>query len=205
MVSYPGHSLGGLTRLQRSSRYIPQPQHYPLGWGCRIHRLLLCRGVRTPPTTSVLYMTLNNLMMRFQQWWSFREWEVPLSLPSLPGPLCPGVVAPDKGPIYGLNRTNGILMLNWIIWFLSLFNGLSTIVGYLMPKLSFEKNSSGTIQPMAWRIRGFTPFQGFLTESERTNSLTTISQFIALTITPRGHPWIIWLNWIAWNKNLFDN
>ena len=26
-------------------------------------------------------------------------------LPSLPGPLWPGVVAPDKGPIYGLNRT----------------------------------------------------------------------------------------------------
>ena len=27
------------------------------------------------------------------------------SLPSLPGPPWPGVVAPDKGPIYGLNRT----------------------------------------------------------------------------------------------------
>ncbi len=27
------------------------------------------------------------------------------SLPSLPGPLRPGVVAPDKSPIYGLNRT----------------------------------------------------------------------------------------------------
>ena len=27
------------------------------------------------------------------------------SLPSLPGPLWPGVVAPDNGPIYGLNRT----------------------------------------------------------------------------------------------------
>ena len=27
------------------------------------------------------------------------------SLPSLPGPLWPGVVAPDMGPIYGLNRT----------------------------------------------------------------------------------------------------
>ena len=27
------------------------------------------------------------------------------SLPLLPGPLWPGVVAPDKGPIYGLNRT----------------------------------------------------------------------------------------------------
>ena len=33
-------------------------------------------------------------------------------LPSLPDPLWLGVVAPDKGPIYGLNRTNGILMLN---------------------------------------------------------------------------------------------
>ena len=27
------------------------------------------------------------------------------SLPSLPGPLCPRVVAPDKGPIYGSNKT----------------------------------------------------------------------------------------------------
>ena len=27
------------------------------------------------------------------------------SLPSLPGPLLPGVVAPDKDPIYGSNRT----------------------------------------------------------------------------------------------------
>ena len=36
------------------------------------------------------------------------------SLPMLPGPLWPGMVAPDKGPIYGQNRTNWILMLNWI-------------------------------------------------------------------------------------------
>ena len=28
------------------------------------------------------------------------------SLPSLPSPLWPGVVAPDKGPIYGSNGTN---------------------------------------------------------------------------------------------------
>ena len=51
------------------------------------------------------------------------------SLPSLPGPLWPGVVAPDKSPIYGLNRTkpwfleftgvfwhlNCVFMLNWIV------------------------------------------------------------------------------------------
>ena len=34
--------------------------------------------------------------------WGMRS--TPL-LPSLPGPLWHGVVAPDKGPIYGLNRT----------------------------------------------------------------------------------------------------
>ncbi len=28
------------------------------------------------------------------------------SLPLLPGPLLPGMVVPDKRPIYGLNRTN---------------------------------------------------------------------------------------------------
>ena len=34
-------------------------------------------------------------------------WEMrsTLLLPSLLGPLWPGMVAPDKGPIYGLNRT----------------------------------------------------------------------------------------------------
>ena len=37
----------------------------PVGWDCRIHWLHLCRGVRPLPT-SVLDMTLNNLMVRFQ-------------------------------------------------------------------------------------------------------------------------------------------
>ena len=36
----------------------------PVGWVCRIHWLLLCRGVRHPPM-SFLDMTLNNLMVRF--------------------------------------------------------------------------------------------------------------------------------------------
>ena len=49
----------------------------PVSWGCRIHWLQLCRGVRPPPT-SVLDMTLNNLMVRFQQCWSFGECRVPL-------------------------------------------------------------------------------------------------------------------------------
>ena len=39
-------------------------KHCPVGWGCRIHWLHLCRGIRSP-LTSVLDMTLNNLMLRF--------------------------------------------------------------------------------------------------------------------------------------------
>ena len=44
-------------------------QHYlqvcPVGWGCGIHWLLFCRGVR-PPTPNALIMILNNLMLKFQ-------------------------------------------------------------------------------------------------------------------------------------------
>ena len=39
-----------------------------------------------------------------------------------------------------------------------LFDGISTFVGYLMPKSFSYKNSSGTIQPIAARMRGFIPF-----------------------------------------------
>ena len=78
----------------------------PVGWGCRIHRLLLCRWGKTPSPA--------NECPRYDTKQSDREvpvilelWEMRSTtlLPSLPGPLCSGVVASDKGPIYGLNRT----------------------------------------------------------------------------------------------------
>ena len=62
----------------------------PVSWGCRIQQLLLCRRVRPPTLISVLDMTLNNLMMRLRGMWST------LSLPLLPGPLWPSVVASDR-------------------------------------------------------------------------------------------------------------
>ena len=70
----------------------------PVGWGCRIHRLFLCRGVRPPPNECPRYDIKQS------------DGEVPVmrstpSLPLLPGPLWPGVVASDKGLIYGSNRT----------------------------------------------------------------------------------------------------
>ena len=75
----------------------------PVGWGCRIHRLLLCRGVR-PPNECPGYdnKQSDGEVPAMLELWGMRSTP---SLPSLPGPLWPVVVAPDKGPIYGLNRT----------------------------------------------------------------------------------------------------
>ena len=66
-----------------------------VNWGCRIHRLHLCRGVRLPTNECSGYDTKES------------DAEVPVmlglwgmqsnpSLPLLPGPLWPGEVAPDK-------------------------------------------------------------------------------------------------------------
>ena len=49
----------------------------PVIWGYRIYQLHLCRGVRSPPSTRVLDMTLNNLTERLQ-FWSFGECGVSL-------------------------------------------------------------------------------------------------------------------------------
>ena len=44
------------------------PRHSPIGWGCRIRRLHLCRGERPLPPTSVLLMTL--------QFWGFGKCKI---------------------------------------------------------------------------------------------------------------------------------
>ena len=101
-----------LNKVQGFISHKTKPNHCQVGWGCRIHRLLLCRRVR-PHSKSVQDMTLNNLMVRFQQW----GMQSTPSLPSLPRPLWPGVVAPDKDPIYGLNRTKQWLEFTVFIHF----------------------------------------------------------------------------------------
>ena len=66
----------------------------PVGWGCRINRLHLCRGVRLPQWVS-WYDTKQSdcevpVMLELWGMWSTH------SLLSLPGPLWTWVVAPDK-------------------------------------------------------------------------------------------------------------
>ena len=81
----------------------------PVGWGCRIYRLHLCRGVRLPTTTNN-----NNKCHGYDSKKSDSEVPVMLelwrmrnspSLQSLLGPLWSGIVAPDKGSSYVSNRT----------------------------------------------------------------------------------------------------
>ena len=81
------------------------------GGGCRIHRLHLCRGVRTTPNECPGHDTKQT------------DSEVPVimelcgmqstpSLPSLPGQLWLGLVAPDRVLSMGQTELNCVLMLN---------------------------------------------------------------------------------------------
>ena len=47
-----------------------------------------------------------------------------------------------------------------LVWFglVSLFNGISTYVGYLMPKLFSQKNRNGTIKNHSWEDKGVHTF-----------------------------------------------
>ena len=64
----------------------------PVGWGCRIKQLHLCKGVRPTPNECPGYDIKQSdaevpVMQELWGMWSSS------SLPALPGPLWPGVVA----------------------------------------------------------------------------------------------------------------
>ena len=66
----------------------------PDGWSCRIHRQLLCRGVRPPIKEYPRYEAKKSVMLEL---WGMLSTP---SLTSLSGPLWTEVVAPDKGLNY---------------------------------------------------------------------------------------------------------
>ena len=67
----------------------------PVGWGCRIHRLYLCKGVRPPRNEYPGYDTKQSdgEVPAVLELWGMLSTP---SLPLLPGPLLTGVVAPDR-------------------------------------------------------------------------------------------------------------
>ena len=83
-----------LSKYLHSVKYLTQRGICRVGWGYKIHRLHLCRGVR-PPNECPAYDTKQSdgevsIMLGL---WGIRSTP---SLPLLPGPLWPGMVAPDR-------------------------------------------------------------------------------------------------------------
>ena len=84
--------------------------------GYMIHQLLLCGGVRHPPPNECLVYDTKQSDGKVpvtQELWGIPSTS---SLLSLPGPLWPGVVAPDRVLSMGLIDLNSELMRNWIVW-----------------------------------------------------------------------------------------
>ena len=72
---------------------FPSPRLSTVGWGCRIHQLHLCRGVRLPECPSYDTKESEGETPVIEELWGMQS--TPL-LPLLPGPLWPWVVAPDR-------------------------------------------------------------------------------------------------------------
>ena len=87
---------------------------WPIGSGCIIHQLHLSREATPPIECPVYDSKLSHgavpVMMEFWGMWGT------ISLSSLPGPLCPGVVTPDRVLSMGQIELNSTLMLNWFSW-----------------------------------------------------------------------------------------
>ena len=83
----------GLCRMKYLGQYS---SHYcPVCWGYRIHWLHLCRGVRPPSNECPGYDTKQSdgeVSVMLEPW----GMQSTPSLPLLPDPLQPGMVAPDK-------------------------------------------------------------------------------------------------------------
>ena len=89
----------------------PDPGFCPVGWDCRIHQRLLCRGVRPPPNEWPKYDTKKSdgeVPVILELW----EMQSTPSLPSIPGPLRPRVVVPNRVLCMGQIELNCVLMLN---------------------------------------------------------------------------------------------
>ena len=88
-----------------------------VSWGCIMHRLHLCKGVRLPPNQCPRYDTKQSdgEFCFILELWGLRSCP---SLPSLSSPLWTEVLAPDR--VISMVRTElkcvlMLLLLNWIV------------------------------------------------------------------------------------------
>ena len=86
----------------------------PVGWGCRIHRLYLRRGVR--PSTDCPGYDTKQSDVEVQVMLALGGMQGTPSFSSHPCPLWPGVVASDRVLSMGQIEIKFVLRLNWTAW-----------------------------------------------------------------------------------------
>ena len=186
----------------------PKIIHCSISWGCRILQLHLCRGVRTS-NKCPRYDTKQSdgeasVILELWGIWST------LSLPLLPAPLWPGVIAPDRVLSKGQIELNCILMLNWIAWIEPFWN-LSYIlmlnwVAWNRTVLKFKFGTYAKLNCLKWNC--FFYFETVLTLNWIVRNRAVLTKTIlrlnwivrnraVLTKT------ILRLNWIVWNRVVY--
>ena len=133
-------------------------------------------------------MTRSNLIVRFQWFWSFGECRAPRHC------HCSQV---HSGPewkhlIYGLDRTNCIRMLNWIVWIRTVWlNWIAKIEMFLTIKLYLYLKS---VLMLKWILWNGTVFD---IKTELTLNwivlCRTVLTFICVSIK-----YVLMINWITW-------
>ena len=113
----PGASLSKSPRLFSVFRSILKccGLDGPVGWGCRIHLLNICREIRPPfPYEFPVYDSKQSHgeAPGMLELWGMRSTP---SLPSLSGPLWSGEVAPDWVLSMRQIDLNCVITLNWIV------------------------------------------------------------------------------------------
>ena len=160
----------------------------PVSWNCRIHWLLLSRGCKTTHHNECpAYDTKQSdgnvpIMLHLWGMWST------LSLLSLPGPLWPEMVAPDRVLSMVQIKLNSVLMLNWIAWNIAVF--------------TFKLHTYAKLNCLKWI---YFCMLDWIVRNRTVWHLIVCKQKTILILN-----WIVWnrtvwLNWIAWNRNVFDN
>ena len=101
--------------MSESVYRVSQNRCCTVGWGSRIHRLHLFRGVRPLPNECPWYGTKRSdgEVLVMPELWGMRSTP---SLPSLPCLLWLGIVVPDRVLSMDQIELNGVLMLNRITW-----------------------------------------------------------------------------------------
>ena len=89
------HSCGRAKVGQPARTYLCS-----VSWGCRIHQLHLCRGLRPPPPKECLRYDTKQSDSEAPVMLELQGMQSTPSLPLLPGTLWPGVVAPDRAYLW---------------------------------------------------------------------------------------------------------